>query len=104
MTDKKKRGRPTGSKGKPKTLSSFKELAEVMEVGMKAAGLLPESEVTEIAETAQSYQPSKMEAIAEVMQDVDLVNKAVDKLKSKHVHYDPYKNPMFLKKMGLKDK
>lgn len=30
MTDKKKRGRPPGSKGKPKTLSSFKELQEVM--------------------------------------------------------------------------
>lgn len=96
--------RPKGSKNKPKTLSSFKELAEVMEVGMKAAGLLPESEITNIAETAQNYQPSKMEAIAEVMQDVDLVNNALDKLKSKPAHYDPFKNALFNKKMGLKDK
>lgn len=47
------------------------------------ARLLPESEIIEIAETAKNYTPSRLKAIAEVMEDVFLAKKKIDQLKQK---------------------
>lgn len=48
---------------------------------IKIEGQLPESEIIEITETAKNYQPSKMEAMIEILQDVEMVKSASAKLK-----------------------
>lgn len=66
--EKRKRGRPKGS-GKKKMVIE--------------AGQLPESEIIQIAETAKNYTPSRLEAIAEVMEDVFLAKRKIDQFKQK---------------------
>ena len=100
MTEKKRRGRPPGSgKNRPKVSPLVEEKMEdsVQADAWDAKNLeqrLPEEE----------FVPSKMEAIAPVVEDLMLVKEKLEQLKPKPTQYDPFKNPRFKEKMGLKDK
>lgn len=103
MTDKKKRGRPPGSKGKPKVNQESKDVVDLKP--KNAESYDGGRDLSYLGDEVPQYiTPSPLEKMAELMQDVDLINKAIDKLKSKPAHYDPFKNALFNKKMGLKDK
>lgn len=92
MTDKKKRGRPPGSKGKPKVepFNPSKLDQEVKEV----TGKISETELIEMATKAKG--PDRPESPYD---SVKMKMVIVDQML-----YDPFKNQTFLKKMGLKDK
>jgi hypothetical protein len=89
---------------------------------VRVEGGLPESEIIAMAEAAKGkdsqtsydsekfyvtvvdeFNPSKMEAVVSVMEDVALAKKHIEKLKKKP-EYSPYDNPRFKFKNGLDKK